>query len=591
MNILVFVLLSFAVLGVGGFLYSRWVARHIGETDDRPTPATTREDGRDYVPTPTPVVFSHHFASIAGAGPIIGPILALAFGWGPVWAWVLFGALFFGGVHDYLSMHVSVREGGESIIAVARRTLGNFAYGLMICFTIVMIVLVTATFLGASARALTSMVPLASLGLEPDQTLLRTATGADGTRMGIVGGIASTSVIVITACAPLIGWLYIRRKTPVWICSLLAVAICAVGVAIGFHWPVSLSGHAWMLCLAGYCLVASWLPVWMVLQARDFINVHILYIGLGGLVVLLAVLGMQGAQLQLAPLVAAPERGPGPLWPALFVTVACGAISGFHSLCASGTASKQARVESAARRVGYFGMILEACLAVAVIAVIGAAFTHQGYLARLFPAEGAGNPIAAFGLAVGTVGARATGGLLPVAIGTVLGMLLIEGFIVTTLDTAVRLNRYLFEELWRALWTAPPQALLRPTVNSALAIGLMLLIGWNNSAAAIWAVFGSANQLLAALALLLFAAWLARRGVGVKFLVVPVVFMFATTLAMLGWLLVTQYWPQGKWPLVVSDLLLLGLAGAVLVHTAVHWRDHFGRPTPAAGGAAGDSGD
>ncbi|MFH0910282.1 MAG: carbon starvation CstA family protein [Planctomycetota bacterium] len=577
MNLLVLLLLSIAALGLGGRFYSRWLARRLSENNERPTPAVVKNDNRDFVPTPMPVVFSHHFASIAGAGPILGPVMALAFGWGPAWLWVVLGAIFLGGVHDYLALHVSLREGGESIIAVMRRTMGNFAYGLMISFTILMIVLVTATFLNASAAALTSMIPLDKLNLPESQTLLRTVT-VGGLVHGVVGGIASTSVIVITLFAPLLGWLYIRRKTPVWICTILALGICTLGVAVGFYLPVTLSGDSWKLCLAAYCLCASWLPVWMLLQARDFINVHILYIGLGGLLLFLGILGARGTGLELDAFVLRPDRGPGPLWPVLFVTIACGAISGFHSLCASGTASKQVRLESDGRRVGYFAMLLESLLAVCVIAAVGMAYTQADYMRQFFWTESPGNPILVYAGAVGQAGFRSVG--IPVAFGTVFGMLLIEGFIVTTLDTAVRLNRYLFEELWRALWAAPPRLLLHPTVNSVLAVALMLLLGWRNSVQAIWGAFGSANQLLAALALLLFTVWLAQRGIRAGFLYLPVAFMFLTTLTMLVWLLVTQYWPRENWALVASDAALLVLAGAILVHTARHWKK-FTTPSAA----------
>ncbi len=345
MTIFVVFFASLAVLFLGGRFYSRVISRVLGEDPTRPTPAVTINDGRDFVPTPTPVVFAHHYASIAGAGPIIGPLLAMCFGWLPAVLWIVFGGILIGGVHDYCATLIAMREGGRSLAVVARRTLGRSAFLLYIFIIIALLALVTAVFLLISAQALTNVATAAELGLSADQHVLdrHGFVNEQGQSAVRIGGIASTSVIVITLCAPLVGWLYLKRNLSVWICSLIAVAICCVSVAIGIRWPVRADLNLWMWGIGLYTLFAAGLPVWLFLQSRDFINVHLLYAGL--LVLVLAVGGaaLHGAQAQFAGYTIADGMRISKqwLWPALFITIACGACSGFHSLCAGGTTCKQ----------------------------------------------------------------------------------------------------------------------------------------------------------------------------------------------------------------------------------------------------------
>ncbi len=577
MTALFLVLIAAVVLCSAGWFYSRLLARLWGEDPLRPTPAVVLNDGRDYVPTPTPVVFAHHFASIAGAGPIIGPVIALAFGWLPALLWVLLGGLFIGGVHDYLATYMATREGGQSIATVTRRVLGKGPFVALMIFLVVSLALVCATFLNLSATALTSMVPFDRLGLSETQTLFRVAD-APGGKQVVIGGIASMSVIIITALAPLLGWMYIKKHVSVWICSLLAILICAASVTIGLVRPVALDPGTWKLLLAGYVLVAAGLPVWLFLQSRDFINVHILYVGLAALVATLVIGGLRGsgaAEGTIAPVdIAVGTEAVGPFWPTLFITIACGAVSGFHSLCAGGTTCKQLRRESAVRQVGYGAMLLESFLAACVIAVMIAGLTKMNYLADVHPnlvnLVRKSNPILGFAMAVGNAVSGAFG--LPVAAGTVAGMILLEGFLVTTLDTAVRLTRYLLEEIWKVVFgldtTSEPTAQAEPAgadglptkvdlgdkpvqqgargwrgvlskclghywVNSGLAIGLTLLFAFSGGLRALWNIFATANQLLAAMVLLLGALWLFHRGKRVWNILLPAIAMLATTVASL----------------------------------------------------------
>jgi len=590
-NPLIILAITLVVFLLAGRYYAGYIHRSLKSDDSRPTPAVAKEDGRDYVPTPTHVVFAHHFASIAGAGPIIGPVIAIIYGWGPAWLWLLVGCAFFGAVHDYTALFVSMREGGQSMAVVARKLLGKFAFLLFIGFTIIMLLLVTATFLNLSATALMSRLPADKIGLAPDQTLFRTVI-EDGQAKAQVGGIASMSVIIITAFAPLMGFLYLKKNLRVWYCSLIALAVCVFSIFVGFARPVVLDGAAswiagllpgpltgvvtaeslWKLLLAVYTLIAAGIPVWILLQSRDFINVHILYGGIALLLVGVVTGALSGMTMNLpVSNIAEGTAKLGYMWPVLFVTIACGAISGFHSLCAGGTSCKQVKSESGARTVGYFAMLLEGLLGVLVVCVVCMGHDKASYISFTYPAVGKSNPILAFGVAVGKV---VNTGLawLPAAVGTVFAMLILEGFIITTLDTAVRLNRYLFEELWATLFKDPPRLLKHYWVNSGLAVVLMLIFAFNNSALSLWALFATSNQLLAALVLGVVTFWLVRQGFKFVYTLVPAVAMLATTVTMLvlelnRFLHMPERTPPAPipWDLVAAAVVIIGLTVGLVV--------------------------
>src|SRR4030043_744110 len=211
MNVLVALLAAAAVFAVAGRFYSRYIARNLGEDPDRPTPAVCQCDGRDYVPTKRYIVFAHHYGPIAGRGPILGPTMAILYGFVPAWLWVVLGGVFIGAVHDYTALFVSMREGGKSMAEVARKTLGPAGFNLVIAFTIVMIVLVTSSFLSATAISLTSLWPLAKIGVREGETFLKTVV-REGVVMGRIGGIASTSVIFLTLCSPFLGFLLYKKN-------------------------------------------------------------------------------------------------------------------------------------------------------------------------------------------------------------------------------------------------------------------------------------------------------------------------------------------------------------------------------------------
>lgn len=576
MNVLV-------VLGTAGFIfliasryYSRFLAKSLGVDPNNPTPAVKYRDNHDYVPTKTYIVFSHHFSTIAGAGPVLGPTMALLYGFVPAWLWIVLGGIFIGAVHDFSSLFVSLREGGKSMAEVARKTMGKTGFNLFIGFTLVMIVLVTSSFLNATAISLTSFWPIDKIGLEEGQTLLKTAT-INGVVMGRIGGIASTSVIIITLFSPLLGWLVYKKGMKTFFAYLLALVICSTSVILGFEFPVTLSPVIWMIILSVYVFISSGVPVWLILQPRDFVNVQILYGGILLLVMSLLRGGQAGLKV-MAPNfnLAEGDAHLGLIWPMMFITIACGAISGFHALVAGGTTSKQLPRETDAKKVGYNGMLLESLLAVCVLLALGSSLAFSDYKSVVWPAEPGvkSNPILGFALAVGHLFNQGLG--IPVALGTVFGILLVEGFIVTTLDSAVRLNRYLFEELWSMVLKRVPRIMKHYWFNSGLAVIIMWLLAYSNAFNKLWPIFGTANQLLAAMTLITISFWLLLRKKKAFYTIIPAFFILITTLTALV-LLMNQYIREKNYILLLADILLLALAGGVLILFLKRYR--FGKKT------------
>ncbi len=563
MNVLLILAVAVAAFLLAGRFYSRYIARVLGEDKNNPTPAVSCNDGRDYVPTKPYIVFAHHFSAIAGAGPILGPTMGILYGFIPAWLWVVLGGIFIGAVHDFTSLFISIREGGKSMAEVARKTLGNAGFNLFIGFTIVMIVLVTSSFLSATAISLTSLWPLSKIGAVEGQTILKTVV-QDGVVMGRIGGIASMSVIIITFCSPFLGWLLYKKGIKTFLAFLLALAISLLSILVGIAYPVTLSPVTWMVIISVYVFFAAGVPVWVILQPRDLINVQILY---GGIILLLLSLfstGFGGLTVSF-PRFNIPEGvlSLGLIWPMMFCTIACGAISGFHALVAGGTTGKQVSCETHARKIGYNSMLLESVLAVCVLLAIGAALSFGDYKSIVWPTDPAvkSNPILGFSLAAGGLFHQALG--IPTALGAIFGILMVEGFVVTTLDAAVRLNRYLFEELWSILFKDPSRLLKNYWFNSALSVALMWVLAYSNAFNALWPIFGTANQMLAALTLLAVSSWLLLRKKKNFFTLIPAVFMLLTTIGSL-FILMRNYIRSRSYLLIAADVLLMVLAAGVV---------------------------
>ncbi|MDR3628465.1 MAG: carbon starvation CstA family protein [Ignavibacteriaceae bacterium] len=564
MNVLIFIAVAVLLFIISGKFYAGYIAKKLGENPGNPTPAVTNNDGRDYVPTKRYIVFAHHFSAIAGAGPIIGPTMAVLYGLVPAWLWVVFGGIFFGAVHDFTVLFVSIREGGKSISEVARKTLGKTGFNLFISFTILMLILITSSFLSATSISLTSLWPTAKLGVTGNDTILHTVV-KNGIVYGRIGGIASTSVIIITLMAPLLGWLIYKKGIKTLLAYILASFICFISIILGIIFPVTMSPTLWMIIISVYVLIASGAPVWVILQPRDFINVQILYAGIVLMVASLLVVGFTGVNISMPNYnLAEGSNSLGAIWPMMFITIACGAISGFHSLVAGGTTCKQLSNETDARKVGFNAMLLESLLAVCVLLAIGVGLNFVDYKAIVWPSDPAvkSNPILGFSLAAGHLFNKGLG--ISVPLGTIFGILLVEGFVITTLDAAVRLNRYLFEELWQIVFKNPPKLLKHYWFNSGIAVVLMWLFGYTNAFSALWPIFGAANQLLAALALLAVSSWLLIKGKKYYYALYPAIFMIVTTITSLI-ILFKQYLASSNYILISIDILLFILSIGVII--------------------------
>jgi carbon starvation protein len=571
MNILLPLATAAVIFLVALRIYPRFIARVFAENDRNTPPSVQFADNLDYVESRTHVVFAHHFAAIAGAGPIVGPTLALAFGWQPVWLWIVIGGIFFGAVHDMSVLFTSIREGGRTIGEVARRTLGPAGYLLNLFVLIFVLTIVNAIFLNLSVTALTSTYPLTAMHLPPDQHLLGTVVEG-GVVKARIGGIATTSVFIITAFAPFLGYLIRGDRISTLSAYIVSAVVCTASVVAGFYWPITIGGDTWRWVMSAYIFVACAIPVWLMLQPRDFTNVQILYGGIGLLFLSAIIAGMSGTALQ-APafdVKGGQELARGGIWPILFITVACGAISGFHSLVASGTTVKQIPRETNCRGVGYGAMILESGLALLVLMAVASMLPRSEYLALVYPTTGLSNPVLGFALAAGRLMNQALP-FIPVAIAVVLGILMIEGFVVTTLDTAVRLCRYLIEEFWSFAFRGHAPAVLRKVwVNTAFAVALMLFFALSSTVRQMWPVFGAGNQLIGALALTTVSVWLVQRGRQYKFALIPAVFMIVTTLAALSILIRNNLALVGGNPVlgVTATILLVLSVGVVAVGTA-----------------------
>ncbi|MGH9159396.1 MAG: carbon starvation CstA family protein [Vicinamibacteraceae bacterium] len=566
MNILVPTAAALIGLALAYRIYPRYIARVFREDDGNGVPSRLLADGVDYVPSGPHVVFAHHYAAIAGAGPIVGPTLALAFGWEPVWLWILLGGIFFGAVHDMSSLFASVREQGKTIGEIARRALGPAGYVLFILVLLFVLTLINAIFLNLSIAALTSVYPLTALGVAPDQTLLNTVVD-DGVVKAHIGGIATTSVIFITLCAPALGWLIRHDRLTTRAAYGVAFLVCIVSVLLGFAYPVRMDGDTWRYVMTVYVFLACALPLWFILQPRDFTNVQILYGGQLLLLVAVVVAGASGTTIQ-APAAAIGEGSAllkGGVWPFLFITVACGAISGFHSLVASGTTVKQLPKESDCRRVGYGAMLVESFLAVLVLVAVASMLPRSEYLAIVYPPDGVTNPILGFAIAAGRL-VHSAFPFIPVAIAVVFGILMVEGFVVTTLDSAVRLCRYLLEEFWQFAFNgAVPAALRNIYVNTGIAVALMVYFSLSGTIRQMWPVFGAGNQLIGALALVTVSVWLAQRARQTLFALVPAIFMIATTITALAILARVNLGGVNTILAVTAVVLLVLTVGVVVV--------------------------
>lgn len=522
MNALVLILFTIAAFSIAYVTYGAWLTKQWGVDDAIATPAHSRADGVDYVPASAPVLLGHHFASIAGAGPIVGPIAAAMFGWVPVLLWIIIGSIFLGGVQDYGSIFASIRHEGKSIGEVIRVNMGSKGKKLFSIFAWLTLLLVVAAFTNIVANTFVSVPAAAS---------------------------ASMMFIVL---AVVFGYAVYRKGTSLGVGTVIGVALLLGSIALGNMFPLVLSRNVWIGLLLVYIFVASTTPVWILLQPRDYLNSFLLYGMMAG-----AVLGLliYRPTMQLTPYAGFVVNGQF-LFPILFITIACGAISGFHSLVGSGTTAKQLDREKDAKLVGYGGMLIEGVLA--TVAIITAAYVAGPRLAELLAA---GGPINVFSDGIGVF---MTSFGIPFDIGKSFVALAVSAFALTSLDTATRLGRFILQEFFEAEDAAAPKPFFTNMyVATGITVvfgGLLAVAGWQQ----IWPIFGSANQLLAALALMAVAIWLKKQGKNNKMFTIPIVFMFAATLVALV-LLAQRNLLAGNMLLVAFPVVLFVLAIVLLV--------------------------
>ncbi|MEF3120580.1 carbon starvation protein A [Kocuria flava] len=563
MNSVVLAVVGVAMMILGYALYSKFLARRIYRLQpDFETPSHELRDGVDYVPTNKYVLWGHHFTSVAGAAPIVGPAVAVIWGWLPAFLWVTIGTIFFAGMHDLGALWASVRNKGRSIGSLSGRYIGARGRNLFLVVIFLLLLMVNAAF----------AVVIANL-------LVSTPTAV----------IPTWGAIVV---ALLVGQAIYRLKWSLPLVSVVGVVALYSLILLGDRFPVvlpdtvlGLSANAfWIVVLFLYAGVASVVPVWALLQPRDYINGLQLFIGLGLL---------YGSVLLSAPTVVAPAyneavpEGTPSLVPLLFVTIACGAISGFHGIVSSGTSAKQLDKETDARFVGYFGAVGEGLLALGAIIATTAGYRTIADWEAVYTAFNQGG-VAAFVQGGGSI-MNAGLGIPPSLSATILATMAVL-FAATTMDTGVRLQRFVVQEAAHLMGVNLNKA-LATVIVLVVALGLTFGAGADGSGGMlIWPLFGTTNQLLAGLTLSVVAVMLMRKGRPVLPVLVPLVFVLVMSVYALV-VQLGQFWAAGNWLLLVLDVVIL-VAALWVIAEAVgamararkNPQDRDDRPQPSTAG-------
>ena len=501
MNGLTIVLISAAVFIVAYLVYGRWLAKTWGIDPKAKTPAYTHEDGQDYIPTPKGVVFAHQFSSIAGAGPVTGPIIAAVFGWLPALLWILIGGVFFGAVQDFTAMYASVKNEGKSIGLIIEQYIGKTGKRLFLAFSWIFSLLVIAAFADIVATTFN--------GYKAGGALNTPSAAAASISMIYIGG------------AVLFGlFLKFAKPKPV-VMFVTGLALFFAMLALGIAFPMYAGKMTWLVIVFCYAFVASVVPMWILMQPRDYLSAYLLIS-----MIICAVVGViiDRPTMNL-PAFAGFTVGGKYLFPTLFVTIACGAISGFHSLVSSGTSSKQIRNEKDMLPTTYGAMLVESLLAVVAIVVAGSVATH-GKLPNETPFVIFSSAVANFLTTMG----------LPKNVALCFMTMCVSALALTTLDTVSRIGRMSWQELFTGNGEKPQNAFVKFITNKYVAtvltlfFGLLLSLGGYNN---IWPLFGSANQLLGALVLIALAVFLKTTNRKGFMLWVPMFAMLAVTLTAL----------------------------------------------------------
>ncbi len=541
------------------FTYGRWVARSIVKVDDnRPTPAVEFEDGKDFVPTNKFVVFGHHFASIAGASPIVGPILALAWGWAPALLWILIGNIFVGAIHDYLSLMASVRHQGKSIQYIASQVIKARTGKVFAWFILFVLILVVAAFSVVVGKTFVKNPQVAT----------------------------ASSLFMLVAL--IMGVMMYKLKWHIVLSTTIGIALMAVSIWFALSHPLVLSYEAWLAIFFVYIIVAASLPVKVLLQPRDYLNAWLLYFGLAVAAITL-IIANKGMVLPAFTAFSAPTlQGSDklvPFWPVIPLVISCGSLSGFHSLVSSGTSSKQIRKESDGLFIGFGGMLTEGVLSTLVILIVGSFFyiafkdqaaAVQANFLGIYPRV-ITDPIGVFSLSLDAQASTAFKTLGAGVVGT-FAALWVSSFALTTLDSTNRIARYVVTELAepleqknKKLYKVFSNSWLAAFIPAAAGVGL----AWSGSWTMIWPAFGGANQMLASIALISVAAWVLEQNKGKGFIALfPAILLWITVTGALIWYLVVMLLPQLA-DLKANTLPLIIMVSVMLILNFILIYDFF----------------
>ena len=505
MNTLVIVLIAAVVLVAAYLLYGRWLAKKWGINPKAQTPAVKYNDGKDYVPTNGWTVFSHQFSSIAGAGPVTGAIQAAAFGWLPVLLWVLLGGVFFGAVTDFGALYASVKNDGKSMGVLIEKYIGKTGRKLFLLFCWLFTLIVIAAFADMVAGTFNAYT------VKDGVSVLADAANTNG--------CAGTISIMFMVFAVIFGLIQKKFNLSGWKEAVVGLLCVVASFAIGMHFPLILSKDAWSYITFVYIFFAAVLPMWLLKQPRDYMTTF-MFIGM----IAGAAIGLLVAHptMNLPVFTGFTNEKLGTMFPILFVTVACGAVSGFHSLVSSGTSSKTIENEKDMTKVGYGAMVLESLLAVLALCVAGAAASQDGTPASGTPFQIFSRGVAGFFEMFG----------IPVHFATVFMTMCVSALALTSLDAVARIGRMSFQELFAVddMKNAKPwrKVLCNPYFSTIITLlfGFVLTkIGYAN----IWPLFGSANQLLSALVLITLCVFMKVTGRSNKMLFPPMIIMLCVT--------------------------------------------------------------
>lgn len=512
MTALLIILAAIALLFLGYVFYGSWLAKQWGIDPKRKTPANELKDGVDYVSAKPAVLMGHHFSSIAGAGPINGPIQAAVFGWVPVFLWCVIGGIFFGGLQDFGSLFASVRNGGKSVGEIIKSSMGKTAKKLFIIFALLVLILVIASFVNVVAG---------------------TFFTAEGAKMGFVAGPTNNQTtalisVLFIVLAIIYGILTNKCGVKTLPATIIGIVGIVVSIVIGLKFGLAMNRTTWIILIGVYIAVASLIPVWIMLQPRDYLSSFLLYGMMAVALVGIVISAFTGSAKFEIPAFNGSVKGN--LFPTLFITVACGACSGFHSLISTGTSSKQLDNEKNAKAIGYGSMLIESALGIISLIAVGMVYNK-------WTSKGFGSPSAAFGAGIATMFGK-EGTPIYNTISALL-TLAVSVFALTSLDTGTRLSRFMFSELFlkdsEKTWKDAKgvrKLLAHPLFGTTLMVVIGCILG-GLSLSQIWGLFGAANQLLAGIALMAVAAWLGEVGKNNKMFFIPTIFMLAATLTFL----------------------------------------------------------